>query len=120
MKSDLQVALETIKDRIRYLGERRPPSEHKGGFHRRIRDRSRHLRRSAGGAGSNRQSCEGRNGVKDDVLAASMPASLEYEDHDYTSTACYHGQHDRCRQLCKFCLARCQCRCHHLAPEDHT
>ena len=26
--------------------------------------------------------------------------------HDYLSTACYHGQHTRCRLSCKFRLVR--------------
>jgi hypothetical protein len=32
--------------------------------------------------------------------------------HKYTSTACMHGLHDRCRQECKFCNATCRCTCH--------
>jgi hypothetical protein len=32
--------------------------------------------------------------------------------HLYVSTACQHGQHDRCRQQCKFCAAPCLCPCH--------
>lgn len=32
--------------------------------------------------------------------------------HDYTSTACLHGEHDKCRLVCKFCPTKCQCACH--------
>jgi hypothetical protein len=37
------------------------------------------------------------------------------DTHEYLSTACYHGLHDRCRQTCKFCEAKCMCQCH---PEN--
>ena len=33
-------------------------------------------------------------------------------DHDYESTACLHGKHERCRQRCKFCNVSCRCDCH--------
>jgi hypothetical protein len=33
-------------------------------------------------------------------------------EHLYTSTACQHGRHNRCRRQCKFCDARCLCPCH--------
>lgn len=29
--------------------------------------------------------------------------------HSYLSTACLHGEHGRCRRVCKFCGARCNC-----------
>lgn len=32
--------------------------------------------------------------------------------HVYTSTACQHGLHDRCRKACKFCGVACACSCH--------
>jgi hypothetical protein len=32
--------------------------------------------------------------------------------HDYTSTACLHGQCGSCRQTCKYCDASCQHGCH--------
>lgn len=32
--------------------------------------------------------------------------------HAYRSTACYHGQHDKCRLHCKFCAVQCFCGCH--------
>lgn len=32
--------------------------------------------------------------------------------HDYTSTACFHGEHGLCRRLCKYCTADCGCQCH--------
>lgn len=43
--------------------------------------------------------------------------------HRYLSTGCLHGDHDYCAarsgragakhpQRCKFCSARCRCRCH--------
>lgn len=50
------------------------------------------------------------------------------EAHDYLSTSCWHGQHDRCRAgvafdldgkpfvklpaCCKICQAPCTCVCH--------
>lgn len=38
------------------------------------------------------------------------PGSVE--QHDYLSTACFHGLHDRCRKECKFCGVACKCDCH--------
>lgn len=35
--------------------------------------------------------------------------------HDYLSTACFHGLHDRCRKSCKFCGTNCKCYCHDAA-----
>lgn len=35
--------------------------------------------------------------------------------HDYTSTACQHGFHERCRKNCKFCQVPCRCP-HHKQP----
>lgn len=32
--------------------------------------------------------------------------------HAYTSTACGHDLHHRCRRTCKFCDAPCECPCH--------
>jgi hypothetical protein len=32
--------------------------------------------------------------------------------HDYLSTACFHGLHERCRLNCKFCGVDCRCPCH--------
>jgi hypothetical protein len=44
------------------------------------------------------------------------PEPLVYKDadapHDYLSTACLHGLHDRCRKQCKFCSVACKCACH--------
>lgn len=34
------------------------------------------------------------------------------EGHDYLSTACFHGLHERCRKECKFCGQWCKCKCH--------
>lgn len=48
--------------------------------------------------------------------AATPPA------HVYTSTACQHGLHDRCRKACKFCGTPCLCPCGHFdtsAAEFH-
>lgn len=39
------------------------------------------------------------------------------ESHEYTSTACVHGQHDRCRLVCKFCYSPCECDCHQDAKK---
>lgn len=47
--------------------------------------------------------------------------------HSYLSTGCLHGEHAYCQgktgqagakapAKCKFCDARCQCRCHQDAP----
>lgn len=33
-------------------------------------------------------------------------------DHAYTSTACHHGVHNRCRLRCKWCQVHCACTCH--------
>lgn len=32
--------------------------------------------------------------------------------HLYTSTACQHDLHSRCRVTCKFCGILCDCICH--------
>jgi hypothetical protein len=32
--------------------------------------------------------------------------------HDYLSTACFHGLHERCQRHCKFCGVDCRCTCH--------
>lgn len=37
--------------------------------------------------------------------------------HDYLSTACGHGLHDRCRLVCKYCPAKCRCECHETKGE---
>jgi hypothetical protein len=37
--------------------------------------------------------------------------------HDYLSTACFHGLHDRCRLTCKFCAVPCRCPCHGSEPK---
>ena len=37
--------------------------------------------------------------------------------HVYTSTACHHGMHDRCRKECKFCGVKCRCACHEGVPK---
>lgn len=37
------------------------------------------------------------------------------EDHQYTSTACMHELHDRCRKNCKYCGNGCLCECHRAA-----
>ncbi len=42
-----------------------------------------------------------------------MSTPAKEQDHDYTSTACYHGKHDRCRRQCKFCSTPCRCSCGH-------
>lgn len=39
--------------------------------------------------------------------------------HQYVSTACQHGLHDRCRQACKFCQTPCKCE-HHLPQVEAT
>jgi hypothetical protein len=39
--------------------------------------------------------------------------------HDYVSTACQHGQHERCRKTCKFCQTPCcctECSRHAVSP----
>lgn len=34
--------------------------------------------------------------------------------HEYVSTACAHGEHARCRKVCKFCPSACSCsQCDH-------
>lgn len=36
--------------------------------------------------------------------------------HAYLSTACYHQLHEQCRKECKFCPAKCCCKCHEEVP----
>lgn len=43
------------------------------------------------------------------VLATPAATPLA---HVYTSTACQHGLHERCRKACKFCGVGCACSCH--------
>lgn len=52
--------------------------------------------------------------------AASTSSQGGDASHNYLSTACLHGLHDRCRENCKFCAAPCRCECHSVqpAPED--
>ena len=47
-----------------------------------------------------------------------MSDPLVDTDHDYTSTACQHRLHLRCRLTCKFCLVHCKCECHSQEWED--
>jgi hypothetical protein len=48
---------------------------------------------------------------------ATQPAAPESaSEHNYTSTACQHDLHDRCRKQCKFCAVLCKCACHTAAP----
>ena len=62
--------------------------------------------------------------MEDQIYAAveailAMPTqSHEGETHSYTSTACFHGLHDRCRRTCKFCGVGCNCSCGHPDRAD--
>lgn len=47
--------------------------------------------------------------------AQAMNITVEGE-HAYMSTSCYHGHHDLCRLICKYCPAKCLCKCHGLMP----
>lgn len=41
--------------------------------------------------------------------------TLPVPPHDYFSTSCLHGLHERCAEKgaqCKFCAAPCRCECH--------
>jgi hypothetical protein len=52
---------------------------------------------------------------KIDGLGSSVPPGSQTEvrgKHPYTSTACQHAVHDRCRLSCKFCFSPCMCECH--------
>lgn len=42
----------------------------------------------------------------------------ELLNHIYFSTACQHMEHEKCRQQCKFCDARCMCACHMMSKEQ--
>jgi hypothetical protein len=46
------------------------------------------------------------------VHDSSSHQALLTDEHRYTSTACSHGLHDRCRKRCKFCGALCLCTHH--------
>ena len=52
--------------------------------------------------------------------AEAVPAAEAHPDHDYTSTACIHGVHNRCRQQCKFCSVKCGCICHAMQQLDRS
>ena len=41
-------------------------------------------------------------------------------EHTYVSTSCFHGHHDQCRRICKYCPALCLCKCHGLQPSMHV
>ncbi len=43
---------------------------------------------------------------------------MNQEEHDYLSTACFHGLHEQCRKQCKFCDVECRCDCHQDSSED--
>ncbi len=45
-------------------------------------------------------------------LTGTADAKPEAPAHAYTSTACHHKQHKRCRKSCKFCAVACGCECH--------
>lgn len=47
------------------------------------------------------------------ILRAALASASPKSEHDYTSTACQHGMHDRCRKECKFCGVACRCDCGH-------
>lgn len=40
--------------------------------------------------------------------------------HHYVSTACTHGDHERCWRVCKFCPAECACDCGHPVASPAT
>jgi hypothetical protein len=44
-------------------------------------------------------------------------ARIEQLEH-YTSTACHHDLHDRCRHTCKYCAKPCRCTCHHRGDQQ--
>lgn len=46
------------------------------------------------------------------TTVTAMDTSAYPPVHLYTSTACVHGLHSRCRLSCKFCLVPCLCPCH--------
>jgi hypothetical protein len=42
-------------------------------------------------------------------------AAQEVSPHQYISTACLHGQHEKCRRFCKYCKVPCACKgCAHV------
>jgi hypothetical protein len=41
----------------------------------------------------------------------AAPVATQANPHDYLSTACFHGPHERCRLNCKFCGVDCRCTC---------
>lgn len=43
---------------------------------------------------------------------------LRWLEAHYRSTACQHKLHDKCRLTCKYCEARCLCKCHEENPND--
>lgn len=45
-------------------------------------------------------------------LIALLPHVRPVREGHYRSTACQHGLHTRCRDVCKFCSATCGCECH--------
>ena len=50
-------------------------------------------------------------GEKEDRPDAAVVPGETHWPH-YYSTSCIHGLHDRCLGECKFCPAKCRCRCH--------
>lgn len=49
-------------------------------------------------------------GATVEFSARLVPTKVD--EHDYLSTACFHGKHKLCRKECKFCRSSCQCSCH--------
>lgn len=54
--------------------------------------------------------------VQDGVLGPVAPVALGVAHVHYTSTACMHALHLRCRDTCKWCQRACGCDCHDYEP----
>lgn len=57
------------------------------------------------------RACDGCGGGYGIAHDPDCPGDI-FRGHVYTSTSCYHHQHQRCRLTCKFCGASCRCSCH--------
>jgi hypothetical protein len=54
--------------------------------------------------------------VQGGVSGPVTPVALGAAHAHYTSTACIHALHLRCRDTCKWCDRACGCDCHDYEP----
>jgi len=48
------------------------------------------------------------------LIAGLIILSRVQVPHQYVSTGCYHELHEQCPKTCKWCHAKCRCKCHRV------